>query len=332
MKVVDEMKKDQRKLRKLHQHDNVIIFPGIYERLVREGERNLEKGEYEKAVQAFEGAIQLEPTSERFLFSYALALYETKAFKRAKEIALLALNAENGEEMLVMELYLTVLIQLEEYDEVELSVQALIEEGLVPPNMLSKFIYLRDLNRRLSVRYRKEESVEIEEPFTLEDFKEKSLYAQQQYLTSLGGANLKRSVGLLEEIVESTDISSSIITFSLMLLKELDYHETVTIQKYGQTREIIPNEITLPGQDLLSQAVLEEVERRLEKDPSKLQFVDGAIRKFTIHAFPFGWGDYPVDVIASAYIEYIDHLITGEDLQGNSLHAFIQKVDQETDF
>lgn len=326
------MKKSQRKLRKLHKHDNVIIFPGIYERFVRDGERYLSEQQYEKAVQAFEGAIQLEPTSEQFLFSYALALYETKDFKRAKEILLLALECGNGDAMLVMELYLTVLIQLEEYEEVELSAQALIEEGLVPANMLSKFIYLRDLNRRLSIRYGEDESTDIEPPFTLESFKEKDLYFQQQLLTSLEGTNLNRSIGLLVEIVESPDVPPSIITFSLMLLKEVEYDQLVTVQKYGQTREVIPKSIVLPGQDLHSQAVLDEVEKRLEKDPSKLQFVDGAIRKFTINAFPFSWGEDSVEVIATAYIEYIEHLMTGATLQENPLLAFIQKVDQETDF
>lgn len=326
------MKKNQKKLRKLRHHDNVIIFPGIYERFVRDGERYLSAQQYEKAVQAFEGAIQLEPASEQFLFSYAQALYETKEFKHAKEVLLSALKSGNGDYMLVMELYLTVLIHLEEYEEVELSTQALIEEGLVPANMLSKFIYLRDLNRRLSIRYGEEESTEKEPLFTLKSFKEKDLYFQQQFLTSLEGANLKRSIGLLEDIVESTDVPPSIITFSLMLLKEVEYDQQVTVQKYGRTQEVVPKKIVLPGQDLHSQAVLEEVERRLEKDPSKLQFVDGAIRKFTINAFPFSWEEESVEVIATAYIGYIEHLISGEALQADPLLEFIQKVDQETDF
>lgn len=326
------MKNNQKKLRKLRGHDNVIIFPGIYERFVREGERYLSEQQYEKAVQAFEGAIQLEPASEQFLFSYALALYETKDFKRAKEIVLLALKSGNGDHMVVMELYLTILIHLEEYEEVEMSTQALIEEGLVPPNMLSKFIYLRDLNRRLSIRYGEEEPAEMEPLFTLESFKEKDLFFQQQFLTSLEGVKLRKSIGLLEEIVESVDVPPSIITFSLMLLKEVGYDQLVTVQKYGQTRKVIPKEIVLPGQDLKSQAVLDEVAKRLEKDPSKLQFVDGAIRKFTINAFPFSWDEDSVETIAKAYIGYIEHLISGVGLQEDSLLAFIRKVDQETDF
>lgn len=327
-----DMKKNQRKVRKLRQYDNVIIFPGTYERLVREGERYLSEQQYEQAVQAFEGAIQLEPMSTQFLFSYALALYEMKDYLRAKEFALSALENGNGDYMLVMELYLTVLIHLEAYDEVELSTQALIEEGLVPPEMLSKFIYLRDLNRRLSVRYGAETESEVGVIFTLEEFKEKDLYFQQQFLTSLKGNDLEQSIPLLEEIIESVAVPPSIITFALILLNEVHYDRKVSVQKYGRQLAVIPKDIVLPGHDTASQAVLDKVAKVLEKDPSKLQFAEGAIRKFIINAYPFDWGEYSSESIAAAYIEYIEYLMTGERFSSNPLLEFIQIVDQEVDF
>lgn len=326
------MKKNQRKLRKLAHYDNVIIFPGTYEKYVRDGERYLSEHQYEKAIEAFDGAIQLEPTSTQFLFLYAVALYEMKDFLRAREFALLALEHGNGEYIVVMELYLTILIQLEAYEEVEISIQALIEEGFIPPEMMSKFIYLRDLNRRLSVRYGEDELAEVASSMTFEEFKEKDLYAQQQFLTSLKGIDLERSIGLLEEIIASPIMPPSVITFSLMLLKEVQYDELITVEKYGQQMKVKPSVLTLPGQDLLSEAVLHEVEKKLEKDPSKLQFVDSAIRKFVINAFPFQWGEDSAEVIANAYIEYIECLMMGEAISDNPLLEFIQKVDQEADF
>ena len=52
-----------------------------------------------------------------------------------------------------MELYLTISIQLQEYEEVEMTIEALLDEGIVPHDMLQKFNYLRELNARLSTRY-----------------------------------------------------------------------------------------------------------------------------------------------------------------------------------
>lgn len=326
------MKRNQKKLRKLQQYDNVIIFPGTHEKLVRDGERYLHEHQYEKAVEAFDLAIQLEPVLDHISYPFALALYETKDFKRAKEFALQALKADGEDYMPVMELYLTVLIQLEEHEEVELSIEALIEEGFIPPNLLNKFIYLRDLNRRLSIRYDDKKTEKEKPSMTFNEFEGKDLSFQQQFLTSLKGQHLKRSIGLLKEIVNSEEIPASINTFSLMLLKEVGYNQFITIQKYGQKIKVKPKDIALPGQDIHSQAVLSKVKRLLEKDPSQLQFAEDAIRKFIINAFPFTWGDDSAETVANAYVQYIEHLMTGKEIASNPLLAFIQTVDQETDF
>ena len=58
-----------------------------------------------------------------------------------------------------MELYLTIRIQLQEYEEVEMTIDTLIEEGIIPHELLTKFNYLRDLNSRLSKRYGTDEPI-----------------------------------------------------------------------------------------------------------------------------------------------------------------------------
>ena len=57
-----------------------------------------------------------------------------------------------------MELYLTISIQLQEYEEVEMTIDTLIDEGIIPHELLNKFNYLRELNNRLSMRYTTDES------------------------------------------------------------------------------------------------------------------------------------------------------------------------------
>ena len=43
-----------------------------------------------------------------------------------------------------MELYLTISIQLQEYEEVEMTIDTLLEEGIIPHELLTKFNYLRE--------------------------------------------------------------------------------------------------------------------------------------------------------------------------------------------
>ena len=56
------------------------------------------------------------------------------------------------------------------------------------------------------------------------------------------------------------------------------------------------------------------------------------IEKFSITAFPFAWGAYTVEEVASAYVQYIECLFTGEDLPKTTLHSFIRRIDEESNF
>lgn len=329
---MDEIRKGKRQVQKLHNYDNVFIFPGTIERLVNDGIHSLEQHQYEEAVQTFDEALRLDPEAKHFLFLFAVALYEIKDYKRAKEYSFLAMEHGVGDYLSALELYLTNLIQLEEYKEVEMRTDAIIKDASLPQDRVNKFIYLRDLTRRLSIRYPKEEAFSEAAPFTLSSFKEKDLLSQQQMLASLKGDTLQQATAVLKEIAESPDLAPSIISFALTLLKEVQYNEKVMVQKFGETQAVIPNKLILPDESQRNHALFEAVTQRLEKEPSKLEFVEGAIQKFIITAFPFDWGDYSVEEIVEAYVEYIDSLMLDKSVPNTELVKIIQKVDREPDF
>jgi tetratricopeptide (TPR) repeat protein len=175
----------RRKYGKLRKKENVIVFPGTFEKLVEKGHVAVEQENYELAVEAFDQAIVYEPDNPEFLGPYAVALYETKDFQRAKEIAAMLLHSGTADYVDAMELYLTISIQLQEYDEVEMTIDALMDEGIVPPDMMKKFNYLRELNGRLSERYAQDEPSYQMESFTLDEFMKMDALTQQYALASL---------------------------------------------------------------------------------------------------------------------------------------------------
>ncbi len=329
---MDEIRKGRKQVQKLPNYENVFIFPGTIERLVNEGIRHLEHHQYEEAVQTFDEALQLNPEASNVWFMFAVALYETRDYSRSKDYSFLAMQQGGGDYLTAFELYLTNLIQLEEYSEAELRAEAIIKERSLPQDRMNKFIYLRDLNRRLNLRYGKEETIDVAPPFSLADFKGKDLFFQQQTLASLKGASLQPAIPVLKEIAESSDVAPSIISFALTLLKEVQYNQKITIQKFGQTQDVIPSAVILPDENEKNSLILKNVAEQLEKDPSKRQFIESAIQKFIITAFPFDWGDYSVEEITEAYVEYIDCLMLNEEIPNTELFEMIQKVDQEPDF
>ena len=87
----------RRKYGRLRKKENVVVFPGTFEKLVEKGVVSVEQGKFEQAVEAFDQAIIYEPDYPEFLGPYAVALYETKDFERAKEIAAKLLHSGTAE-------------------------------------------------------------------------------------------------------------------------------------------------------------------------------------------------------------------------------------------
>ncbi|CAM3108109.1 DUF3196 domain-containing protein [Filibacter tadaridae] len=322
----------RRKYGRLRKKENIVVFPGTFEKLVETGHTFVDQEEYEKAVKAFDQAIQYEPDYPDFLGPYAVSLYEIKEFERAKEIAARLLHTGTTDYIDAMELYLTISIQLQEYEEVEMTIGAIMDEGIVPEDMMKKFNYLRELNTRLSERYMENAFETPAIVFTVDEFIAMDTLSQQYALASLEGSDLSSIAPVMHQIIELSELSPLVITFALTLLHQTAYSEEVTVSKFGGKKTIIPAEMTLPGQDVMTADVLVAVEEQLQKDPSRLDMVRGLIEKFAITAFPFDWGDYTPEDVATAYIQYIESLFSGEDLPVTNLISLIRRIDNESDF
>lgn len=329
MKVGGIMRK---KYGRLIKRENIIVFPGTFEKLVREGFKFVENEDYQKAVQVFDQAIDLEPESLEFLTPYAIALYETKDFERAKEITMRLLHSGPEDYAATMELYLTILIQLEEYEDVEMNIDILLEEDFVPQELLRKFKYLRELNNRLATRYGNDDTIISEAPFTLDSFIEMDEFGQQQALASLDGTDLRMMIPVLEDIAESVHFSPLVITFALTLLYQSSYKKELTVRKFGMEKRILPANISLPGEDAQTKEVLAIIEELLAQDPTRYELAKGLVDKFVIIAFPFGWGSFTAEEIADAYVLYIDSLFSGSEFPKTPLHELIKQLDGEFDF
>ncbi|WP_172369008.1 tetratricopeptide repeat protein [Sporosarcina jiandibaonis] len=322
----------RKKYRRLRKSENVIVFPGTFEKLVAKGIECVKHNQFEKAVEAFDQAIIFEPEHPEFLGPYAVALYETKDFERARDIATRLLHSGTANYVDAMELYLTICIQLQEYEEVEMTIDTLLEEGIIPKELLTKFTYLRELNSRLSMRYTPDESIPSEAVFTFEEFLEMDIYTQQHTLASLEGTDLRAMIPVLEDIAESVHLPPLIVTFAITLLQQVGYAKQITIKKFGDEMVIVPAQMTLPGQDTFTQNVLSRLEEILVKDPSRFEMAKSLIEKFAITAFPFTWGQYEEEEVAYAYVDYIECLFTGEELPNTSLHYFIKQIDDMSNF
>ncbi|WHT47619.1 tetratricopeptide repeat protein [Sporosarcina thermotolerans] len=253
---------------KLLKKDNVVMFPGALEQLIDKGLDAVEDTDFKGAVEAFEQVYHFDPENPRLLAPYAIALYESQNFDRAKKVATQLLHSGTTEYLYAMELYLAISIQLQHYEEVEMTIEALLDEEIVPPEMVKKFNYLRELNRRLSHRYvDHDESGDINEHFTIEQFMDLSVDEQQELLVAFENGSFDNSIKkVLAEVVQKDEIHPIVITYALVLLYESGYDEEVSVKKFGNTKKVIPSKLNLPGQDERSIEVVNRIGEIAEKD------------------------------------------------------------------
>ncbi|MCM3710735.1 DUF3196 family protein [Sporosarcina luteola] len=318
---------------RLIKKDNIVVFPGALERLIEKGLDAIEDTDYAEAVEAFGQAYHFDPDNTRILAPYAVSLYETKDFTLAKEVATKLLHSGTTEYLDAMELYLAISIQLQDYEEVEMTIETLLDEDIVPPNMQKKFNYLRELNRRLSSKYIREELEPRQlEAFTMEEFMDGTTETQQGILALFENRELdKTTIDLLSQIVEEENLHPIVITYALVLLRESGFDGEVTIRKFGRTKRVIPAELELPSQDERSVEVVNQIGEFFEKDPSRMQMAIDASLRYGIMAYPFCWDGYTTSEVADAYKQYIESMFTGEPVDTTELNSWIRTVDQQTD-
>ncbi|WP_432358336.1 tetratricopeptide repeat protein [Sporosarcina sp. UB5] len=316
---------------RLIKKDNIVVFPGALERLIEKGLDAVEDTDYAEAVEAFAQAYHFEPDNTRILAPYAVSLYETKDFSLAKEVATKLLHSGTTDYLDAMELYLAISIQLQDYEEVEMTIETLFDEDIIPPDMVKKFNYLRDLNKRLSYRYIRED-VEPQKTntVTLEEFMEGTSEAQQQILAVFENSELDETTkNLLLQIVEKESLHPIIITYALVLLRESGFDEEVTVRKFGLTKRVIPAELELPSQDERSIKVVNQLGGLFEKDPTRMQMAIDASLRYGILAYPFCWDGFSTDEVVEAYMQYIESMFTGSPIISTDLNCMIKTVDEQ---
>ncbi|WP_040228982.1 tetratricopeptide repeat protein [Bhargavaea cecembensis] len=317
----------RRKKRNLRKRGNVIFLPGSFERLYAEGMRLVNEERFAEAVPVLHQALRHEPANPRLLGALSVCLYEMREYPEAKEATSRYLQAGPAKYVEAMEMYLSICIQLREYEEVEETISALLDEGAIPPERREKFIYLRGLNRRLQDRDDEPEEEPESEPPAIVDFLSLPEVEQHDLLSAIPDAGLHSWTDFLVGLAGRQEAPPMVITYALILLSAAGYRKPVTVRKLGLSGEFIPN--GLPGPEQMEKTA--EVERllidRFSKDPSKEQIAVQLLRTYRFTAYPFEWPGQPAEEVADAYHTYIESLFDGTDAGAHPVIDLINRIE-----
>ncbi|MDW0109671.1 tetratricopeptide repeat protein [Sporosarcina aquimarina] len=318
----------KRKRERLHKKGNMIAFPGTVERLLDRAEDASQAEEFEEAVRLCEQLLEISPDLPEIPGLLAISLYELKEFEQAKPYAAQWLQGGMSDYFEAMELYLAICMQLQEYEEVEDTIGAILDEGVVPSNLKQKFLYLRELNGRLSNRFTEEPIQPVKTTMSFEEFLKLDRYQQQEILSHLENNGAEQSTELLVKIATYDSFPPVLRTVAVVLLRSTGHAEPLVIRKFGRGLSVIPAELPLPGEDPTTKKVCALLQETFDKDPSRLSLLEEAVKKFSVISYPLDWGT-PAETVAVAYENYSSYLFEGTPLPQTALHQLIFAVDQD---
>ncbi|WP_040207746.1 tetratricopeptide repeat protein [Neobacillus jeddahensis] len=234
------MKKREQVKRK----DNLIFFPGLDKRLADKGLESLEKKKFNEAIPLLEEARELDHDNDSILVGLVVAYFEAGSFKKAKVLANELLLRGVGDYFQMVDLYLTVLIQLHEYQEIVSTIEALKEEKEIPPEKHDHFLTILQFSQRMADNHPSLVEEPTPEVQALHLFTDKSLNEQMLLIAGLAEKNIRPFVEEIVDYLKADTGHPFLKTMLLTLLKEQEIDREIVVKKFALEETVNP--ILLP--------------------------------------------------------------------------------------
>ncbi|MFS0775764.1 tetratricopeptide repeat protein [Neobacillus sp. 3P2-tot-E-2] len=305
------MKKRERAKRK----DNIIFLPGLEKRLTDKGLESLQNKRYKEAITLLEEAMVHDPENSDILIGLVLAYFEAGAYIKAKDLANEMLLKGIGEYFHMVDLYLTILIQLHEYQEIVSTIEALFDEKEIPPDRHDHFLTILQFSKRMADNSQQEPMEEVKEETHLKELKLsslKNLNEQMLAISSLAEKNIRPYMDEIKEYLNSDPGHPFLKTMLLTLLKEQEYDKKIVVKKFSEDLSVVPTELP----DIQTQPRMKVIENILEaklenSDPVLFENMKGMVERIFFISYPFELKPEAVSAWAAAF-----HLLVLDYLGG----------------
>jgi tetratricopeptide (TPR) repeat protein len=287
LKDGNAMKKRERVKRK----ENIIFFPGLEKRLTDRGLESLQNKKFTEAINFLEEARALSPDDHDILIGLVLAYFEASSYQKAKVLANEMLLKGIGDYFHLVDLYLSILIQLHEYEEIVITVEALLEEKEIPPEKHDHFSTILQFSKRMAEQEppSQDESLPEEENIKgLNLFSLHSLNEQMLAVSSLAEKNIRPYISEITDFLTAETGHPFLKTMLLILLKEQEYEKEIAVQKFGMESNVIPT--LLP--EIKFQPRMQEIKTLLkncleQSNPVLFENIIGMVERIFFISYPF---------------------------------------------
>ncbi len=264
----------------------IVPFPNLKQRLLDKGMEALQQKKYEDALDLLQQTLEIDNELHEVHLAVMVCSFELGYLEEAKKHGETMLQQDIGDYYEVLQIYLTVLIQLKQYDEVEETIESVLEDGKLPPETVENFYRLLDFSRKMTVSDVLEKPV-IEVEKILEDipFSEQWGIVQALRNERLG---ISFSFKTLDSFLQDELKHPMLKTGILQMFLEKEIIRDIKVEKFSNTIMVNTGELHDMETHPFSQKVLVKLDEILgNENPSLFEVVKELWLRHLYVMYPF---------------------------------------------
>ncbi len=314
------------------QKGNVILFPDLERRLKEKGLDCLKEKKYREAIELFEEAKKLEPENSDIYIGLILSYYETGSLNKAKKLVRFVLQEGIGDYIKMVDLYIMILVQLHEYEEIISTIEGLLEDNQIPKDKYEHFSKMLHFSRKMSSA--RTEKKEKQADYKHDADQELKLFIDQDpremmmRIAKLADENIRPYLKDIKRYLLLAEGHPFLKTMLLNVLKEHEYDQSVDVEKFGKQKSIIPIELEDIHRQSQAKSIKKIVKEALENDdPILFENIKSLIERHFFLIYPFKLEPVTNDAWAAAY-HYIVNQYYGKD-ENITKYAELYNIEKE---
>ncbi|MFS0780709.1 tetratricopeptide repeat protein [Bacillus sp. 1P06AnD] len=279
---------------------NIIPFPGLEKRLVEKGLDSIVEKRFKEAQPLLSEALQFNPEDYNARFGLIVASLEMGQYLEARQHCEFLLKNGLGDYFKTVEMYIMILLQLQEYEEMEGIIAALLDEGHVPTDKEEHFQSMLEFSRKMAsqIPHEEEEPLFSDEGTNLADL---SLQEQMLLVQQWKDGNIRIHIPEIREYLCSEKGHPFIKTIMLLLLREQEVQGDFEVHKWSELKTVSP----LSLDDVHERPFYREITSLLEDvlgsmDPSLAQLAIQLVERQQFILYPME-PEQPFGKFAAAY-------------------------------
>ncbi|TYR82244.1 tetratricopeptide repeat protein [Priestia megaterium] len=306
---------------------NIVAFPHLKERLIEKATVHMQQKQFQEALPLFQQAYEVDDAHHEILLGLVVCYVELGELIVAKEICEKMLREDIGDYYHNLQMFLMVLIQLGQYEEGYMTLQAVIQEHKLPSEHAEQIYQLVEFCKvRMSQDKIVEDETEQQQLIQVNEFLQKRNVQQQiEWIHSLKTNRMAQHRFFFENIFVHNDVHPIIKTIALKLLMEEKVDQDFQVSKFGRVKKVNPvhlgKTIPYPFTVQVEEALKDKLEH---ENPTMLQVGIELWQRHLFVLFPFLPMNEDIKVWTAA-IHAVSCQLYGEEIQVEAIADEIER-------